>query len=304
MRVLVTGGTSNLAKSLKKLKLDAYYLEGRNDLDLNNYESVKNRISEINPEWVIHTASKVGGIKSNMNHPFEYMYDNILLNTNVFRACKDLNIPRFTAVLSTCVYPVLDEKHYPITEDRILYGEPEKTNRGYAVSKRVLGEMIDLYNKESGSRYNYIIPCNLFGNEDNYDSDKTHFLTALLYKTAKAVKSGDTNLEMFGTGNVLRQFVTYDDLARVIIKMVDMDVTESFNFAPFYNLSLKEYAKIAEDLSDKKVKISFNGKGPDGIYRKDADNSIMCKIFKDYRFEDLIDSMGKTYKFYLDNDNI
>jgi GDP-L-fucose synthase len=304
MKILVTGGTSNLSGSLKKIGFDAVYLEGRNDIDLSDYNSLFERIRDINPKWIIHTASKVGGIKSNMNHPFDYLYDNILINTNIFRAAKELKVPRFTAVLSTCVYPVMEDSYYPLSESNILVGDPEKTNRGYAISKRVLGEMIDLHNLEYGSKYNYIIPCNLFGNGDHYDPDKTHFLTSLLYKTAKAVIEGENKIEMFGTGKVLRQFVTYDDLARVIVEMVQKDVTSSFNFAPPYNLSLVEYAKIAEHLTDNKISITFNGEGPDGIFRKDADNSIMKKLFPTYNFEDLMDSMRKTYNFYLNNDNI
>lgn len=302
-KILVTGGTSHLASDLKKYIPYAYFLNGRKELDLSNYNDVYEFFSRHSPDWVIHTASVVGGIKSNMNNPFGYLYDNILLNTNVFRACKELNIERFTSILSTCVYPS-NNVDYPIKEENIIKGDPEPTNRGYAQSKRILAELIDLSNSQNGTKFNYIIPCNLFGKEPSYDPDKTHFLTSLIYKSAKNMKSGIFDIEMFGSGNVLRQFVTYDELAFVISEMVHNDVTESFNFSPDWNLSLKDYGKIIEKISDNKISVSFNGNGPDGIFRKDADNSRMKKLFPNFEFKDIEDTIKDVFNFYLSNDNI
>ena len=302
-KILVTGGTSHLAKSLKKYIPDAIYINGRSELDLTDYKETLEYFKKESPDWVLHLASKVGGIKSNMENPFEYFYDNLLINTNVFRSCKELGIKRLTSILSTCVYPS-DNVSYPITEDNIILGDPEKTNRGYAQSKRILAELTDLYNEKYGGKYNYIIPCNLFGMEGSYDPSKTHFLTSLIYKASKSLSNGEKELEMFGSGKVLRQFVTYDDFAKILEFCVKNDVTESFNFAPDYNLSLVEYGKIIEEITDGKIKVSFNGQGPDGIYRKDADNSRMKKIAPDFEFSDLNSSIKDVLDFYLYNDNI
>ena len=302
-KILITGGTSHLAESLKKYLPNASYIEGRSELDLTDYQSTLEYFKNESPYWVLHLASKVGGIKSNMENPFEYFYDNLLINTNVFRACKELGIERLTSILSTCVYPA-DNVEYPITEDNIILGDPEKTNRGYAQSKRILAELTDLYNHKYGKNYNYIIPCNLFGMEESYDPNKTHFLTSLIYKSAKSLSNGNKELEMFGSGKVLRQFVTYDDFARMLAYCVDNEVTESFNFSPDYNLSLIEYGSIIENITDKKIKVTFNGNGPDGVYRKDADNSRMKKIAPDFEFSVLRESIKEVLDFYLGNDNI
>jgi len=302
-KILVTGGTSHLAKSLKKYLPDAIYINGRADLDLTNYSDTLEYFKRESPDHVLHLASKVGGIKSNMENPFEYFYDNLLINTNVFRACKELGIKRLTSILSTCVYPA-DNVEYPITEDNIILGDPEKTNRGYAQSKRILAELTDLYNQKYEGEYNYIIPCNLFGMEGSYDPNKTHFLTSLIYKSAKALSNGDAELEMFGSGKVLRQFVTYDDFARILVYCIDNNITESFNFSPDYNLSLIEYGKIIEDITDGRIKVKFNGNGPDGIYRKDADNRRMKLLATNFEFSDLKESIKEVLDFYLENDNI
>ena len=302
-KILVTGGTSHLAEELKLYLPDATYINGRSDLDLTDYTSTFEYFKKVSPDHVLHLASKVGGIKSNMENPFEYFYDNLLINTNVFRACKELGIKRLTSILSTCVYPAHDVT-YPITEDNIIVGDPEKTNRGYAQSKRILAELTDLYNQKYNTEYNYIIPCNLFGKESSYDPSKTHFLTSIIYKSAKALSRGEDKLEMFGSGKVLRQFVTYRDFARMLAFCVDNNITESFNFSPDYNLSLVEYSKIIEEISDDKIKVIFNGQGPDGIYRKDADNSRMKKIFPEFEFSDLKGSIKDVLNFYLNNDNI
>jgi GDP-L-fucose synthase len=302
-KILITGGTSHLAESLKKYLPNASYIEGRSELDLTDYQSTLEYFKNESPYWVLHLAAKVGGIKSNMENPFEYFYDNLLINTNVFRACKELGIERLTSILSTCVYPA-DNVEYPITEDNIILGDPEKTNRGYAQSKRILAELTDLYNHKYRKNYNYIIPCNLFGMEESYDPNKTHFLTSLIYKSAKALSNGNKELEMFGSGKVLRQFVTYDDFARMLAYCVDNEVTESFNFSPDYNLSLIEYGSIIENIADKKIKVTFNGNGPDGVYRKDADNSRMKKIAPDFEFSVLGESIKEVLDFYLANDSI
>jgi GDP-L-fucose synthase len=285
-KILITGGTSHLAESLKKYLPNASYIEGRSELDLTDYQSTLEYFKNESPYWVLHLASKVGGIKSNMENPFEYFYDNLLINTNVFRACKELEIERLTSILSTCVYPA-DNVEYPIVENNIILGDPEKTNRGYAQSKRILAELTDLYNQKYGKNYNYIIPCNLFGMEESYDPNKTHFLTSLI-----------------GSGKVLRQFVTYDDFARMLAYCVDNEVSESFNFSPDYNLSLIEYGSIIENITDKKIKVTFNGNGPDGVYRKDADNSRMKKIAPDFEFSVLRESIKEVLDFYLANDSI
>lgn len=302
-KILVTGGTSHLAKSLKKYLHDATYINGSSELDLTDYKSTLSYFKNQSPDCVLHLASKVGGIKSNMENPFEYFYDNLLINVNVFRACKELGIKRLTSILSTCVYPS-NNVSYPITENNIIMGDPEKTNRGYAQSKRILAELTDLYNEKHNGEYNYIIPCNLFGMEGSYDPSKTHFLTSLIYKAAKSLSKGERKLEMFGSGKVLRQFVTYDDFARIIGFCIENDITESFNFAPDYNLSLEEYGKIIQDITEGKIAVSFNGQGPDGIYRKDADNSRMKKIAPNFEFSDLKESIKDVFDFYLDNDNI
>jgi nucleoside-diphosphate-sugar epimerase len=140
--------------------------------------------------------------------------------------------------------------------------------------------------------------------EGSYDPNKTHFLTSLIYKSAKAVRNGDHELEMFGSGKVLRQFVTYDDFARILVYCIDNDITESFNFSPDYNLSLIEYGSIIEDITDGKIRVKFNGNGPDGIFRKDADNKRMKLLAPDFEFSDLKKSIKEVLDFYLGNDNI
>jgi GDP-L-fucose synthase len=140
--------------------------------------------------------------------------------------------------------------------------------------------------------------------EGSYDPNKTHFLTSLIYKSAKALSNGDVELEMFGSGKVLRQFVTYDDFARILVYCIDNNITESFNFSPDYNLSLIEYGKIIEDITEGRIKVTFNGNGPDGIYRKDADNRRMKLLAPNFEFSDLKVSIKEVLDFYLKNDNI
>ena len=211
-----------VGKSLKEIIPDAIYLSSK-DCDLTNYDEVKNVWEKYKPTIVIHLAARVGGIMDNINHPAEYFEDNILMNTNVLKASKHIDVKRFIGILSTCIYPDTVDI-YPMVEDMLHIGPPTKTNFSYGYAKRCLAVHIDSYNQQYGTKYQYLIPCNLYGEYDKYGNN-SHFVAALIKKIFIAKKNGENEINLFGTGNPLRQFMHSSDLAYIIKYCIDNDIS-------------------------------------------------------------------------------
>ena len=249
-------------------------------IDLRDWITVDSLFNKIKPTRVIHLAAKVGGIQENIEKQAEFFDDNILMNTHVLRASKIHNVKRFTGILSTCVYPDVVE-NYPMKEEDMFLGPPAKTNFSYGYAKRCLAVQIDSYNKQYGTKYNYLIPCNLYSELDNFEhGTKMHFITALL----KKIKESDGTLNLLGTGKPLRQFMYSGDLASVIKEVIDRDITENFNVAPDYNYSINEMAVLALECFNKECKIIYSKPELDGQYRKDASSSRMLNLIPEFQF--------------------
>ena len=290
-KILVTGGTGLVGKHLQEKLPNAFYLSSK-DCDLTNINQVKELISSYKPDIVVHLAARVGGIQDNIKYPADYFDDNILMNTNILKACKEYNIKRFVGILSTCIYPSVVE-NYPMTEEDLFIGPPPPSNFSYGYAKRCLAVQIDAYNKQFGTKYNYLIPCNLYGDYDNlHDESKMHFITALLNKI-KNTKNNKLNL--LGTGKPLRQFMYASDLANIIRLVINNDITENFNVAPDFNYSIDEMARIALEVTENDYEIIYDRPDLDGQFRKDVSNKKLLKIFPDFIFTGLKEGLKQVY---------
>lgn len=259
--------------------------------DLTDPKAVQWLISSVEPDHVIHLAAKVGGIQDNIKYPANYFDENILMNTILIKVCQEYNVEYFTGILSTCIYPDVLET-YPMKEEDMFKGPPTPTNFSYGYAKRSMAVQIDAHNKQYGTKYNYLIPCNLYGEHDNFDDNtKAHFITALL----KKIKNSDKQLKLLGTGTPLRQFMYAGDFAKIIIKVIQNNITESFNVAPNQNYSINDMAEKAIQVLNKNLTISYNKPELDGQYRKDVSNDKMKKIFPNFKFTDFEEGIKKVY---------
>lgn len=290
-RILVTGGSGLVGKHLQEILPSATYLSSK-DCDLTDIKMVRWMISSYTPDVVIHLAAKVGGIQDNIKYPADYFDDNVLMNTNILKVCKEYDVKRFVGILSTCIYPNIVE-NYPMTEEDLFIGPPPPTNFSYAFAKRCLAVQVDAYNKQFGTKYNYLIPCNLYGDYDNlHDESKMHFITALLNKIKNAKGK---QLNLLGTGKPLRQFMYAGDLARIIKEVIDKDITESFNVAPNFNYSINEMAEVALEVTENDYKIVYDRPELDGQYRKDVSNKKLLGIFPNFKFTQLKIGLKQVY---------
>tara|TARA_R110000824_G_scaffold285986_2_gene474111 strand:- start:670 stop:1554 length:885 start_codon:yes stop_codon:yes gene_type:complete len=290
MKILVTGGTGMVGKHLQKILPNAVYV-GSKDYDLRDRLEVEILFQTHKPTHVIHLAAKVGGIQDNISKPAEYFDDNILINTNVLKMSHIYNVNKFIGILSTCIYPDVVED-YPMTEEDLFIGPPAKTNFSYGYAKRCLAVQIDAYNQQYGTSYNYLIPCNLYSEYDNFEhGSKMHFITALL----KKIKGSNKELDLLGTGKPLRQFMYAGDLARVIKEVIDKDITESFNVACLENYSIDELARKTLGALNKNHYIKYIKPEMDGQYRKDVSSEKMLKYIPNFEFTKLEDIIKKVY---------
>ena len=304
-KILCTGGSGMVGQSLKKIIPEAVYLSSKN-CDLTDSEAVEAMLRYYNPDAIIHLAAKVGGILDNISKPAEYFTDNVLMNTLLIDYSHKMGIKRFIGILSTCIYPDYPriENFYPMKENQLHDGPPAPTNFSYGYAKRCLAVQVDAYNKQYGTNYQYLIPCNLYGEFDKY-GDNSHFIAALIKKIHIAKQSGDRKITLFGTGNPLRQFMHSDDLASVIKNCLDNDVYENMNVATEENLSIKAMAEIALEACEAYgLEIEFDSNYPDGQYRKDVSIDLLKSAVPDFKTIDLYTGIKQTYKCITDNNLI
>ena len=288
-RVLVTGGTGMVGKHLQEILPDAIYIGS--EVDLRDWQVVNEYFNKTKPTHVIHLAAKVGGIQDNISSPAEYFDDNILMNMNVLKASKLYGVKRFVGVLSTCIYPDVVES-YPMIEEDLFKGPPAETNFSYGYAKRCLAVQIDAYNKQYGTNYNYIIPCNLYSEYDNFSNDKKmHFITALL----KKIKESESCLELLGTGKPLRQFMYGGDLARVIKIIINKDIIKSFNVACSEVYSIDHMARMALEVTGKNLEIKYSSPELDGQYRKDVKSDRLKTIMPEFNFTGFRSGIWRVY---------
>lgn len=298
-KVLVTGGSGLVGSHLKEVMPDAVYISSK-DYDLTSEAAVKELCKQ---GWdnIIHLAARVGGIIDHLTYPAEFIEQNLLINTLLLKYARLNNVPRVTAILSTCIYPDVFET-YPMVEEDLHDGKPQASHFGYAIAKRSLAVQIDAYNKQFQTKYNYLIPCNLYGEFDKFDEEKSHYLTALIGKLIKAERDNEKVVNLLGTGKPFRQVLYAGDLASVIKYCIENDITESFNVATDDNLSIRQIAETAlkacglEDLE-----LVFDHSKPDGQFRKDVSNARMRKIMPDFQFTSWETGIRQVYQYYKNN---
>ena len=289
-KILVTGGSGLVGKHLQDILPEATYVSS-SAYDLTKMDEVKEMMIDFEPDVVIHLAARVGGIVDNINYPVDYLEENILMNTNVLKACHEFNVEKVIAILSTCIYPdVVDT--YPMREEDLFNGPPTETNFSYGFAKRCMAAHIDSYKKQYDKKWSYLIPCNLYGEYDKYEEHHSHFVSALIKKIYEA----DNSIELWGTGKPLRQFMYGGDLARVIKHMLDNDIVGNFNVAPEWVHSINDLAEIGKKacLKDKLV-VNYDNTKPDGQFRKDVDSSKLLSVLKDFKFTSLEEGIKKVY---------
>ena len=292
MKVFVTGGSGFLGKRLKLHRPDWTYLSSE-DVDLTDYYDIEGFLLYHKPDAVIHLAARVGGIKDNADHPADFFSKNAQMNTNIVDACFAAGVPRLLASLSTCAFPnVVDE--YPFSEKNLLDGPPAPTNLAYGYTKRLLWVHIKSMREQHGVNYSCFSPSNLYGPEDNYDLESSHFVAAAIRKISEA----EDSVEFWGTGEPKRQQLFVDDLCRAIpLLLARHNTIDPIIVAPNENLSISSMVWIIKSIIGSEAKISFNRK-LDGQQRKDGSNKLFMSLCPEFEFTSFTEGLNITYDWY------
>ena len=302
-------GTS-LNKYFLKHNVTKIITATRKQLNLQNASQVDKYIKKHKPDIVINCAGKVGGILANTTYPTEFLFENIHIQANLIKSAYRNKVQHFINLGSSCIYP--KNARQPIKEKYLLSSELEKTNEAYALAKIVGLKACQFYNEQYHTSYFTLMPCNLYGPNDNFDTKNSHFIPALIKKVI-ASKSKKNKIEVWGSGKPKREIMHVDDLASAIFFILNKKISNK-NFQSFLKhhcvinvgsgqeYSIKKFAEIIAKLISKKIKIKFNKNFPDGTKRKILDNSIFKKLGWKPKIS-LHDGLKDTINWYIKNSN-
>ena len=262
------------------------------------------------PDVIINCAGKVGGILANSTYPVEFLHQNIMIQMNLINGAYKNNIEHFINLGSSCIYP--KKAKQPIKEEYLLSDYLEKSNEAYALAKIVGLKYCEFYNQQHGTSYFTLMPCNLYGPNDNFNLKNSHFIPALIKKIVNSTNTKNSKIEIWGTGKPKREVMYVDDLARAIYFVLIKKMTKDKNLSKIIKrnsvinvgsgneFTIRQFAKIICDLSYKKSNLVFNKKYPDGTMRKMLDNKIMRKLGWAPKIS-LKQGLSKTIEWYKKN---
>ena len=260
----------------------------RSALNLENSLKVDNFIKKYKPDVIVNCAGKVGGILANSKYPTEFLNENILIQTNLIKSAYKNNISHFINLGSSCIYPKNSKQ--PIKENYLLTGSLEKTNEAYAIAKIVGLKLCEYYNKQFNTSYLTLMPCNLYGPNDNYDLKNSHFVPALIRKIVNAKKLNNKFVEIWGTGKPKREIMHVDDLSSAIYFIINRKIANDkrllsylkknsmINIGSGSEYSIKQFASKIIQIVNGKLKLKFNKKFPDGTLRKILNTKFINKM--------------------------
>ena len=245
-------------------------------LDLRNQQKVSNFFKRKKFDIVINAAGMVGGIYANNRYKAKFIYDNLAIQNNIIHFSYQTNVKSLIFLGSSCIYPKLSK--LPIKEKYLLTGKLEETNEPYAIAKIAGIKMCESYNYQYNTNYKCLMPCNMYGPNDNYDLKTSHFLPALIAKIINAKQYNKNKVVLWGSGKPKRELMYVDDLADACIFFMNKKTKESLiNIGSGYDLSIRDYAKLILKEINYNCKIILDKTKPDGTFRKIIDNKVALK---------------------------
>jgi len=288
---------SAIVRKLKELGYTKIITKSRKELDLINQFQVNQFFHFERPEYVFLAAAKVGGIKANDDFRADFIYENIMIQSNIIKASNDNGVKKLLFLGSTCIYPKMSPQ--PIKEEYLLTGLLEPTNDAYAIAKISGIKMCQSFNKQYGTNYISVMPTNLYGPNDNYDLNNSHVLPAMIRKFHEAKLEGKNEVEIWGTGTPKREFLYVDDLADAChYLMLNYNDSEIVNIGTGEDVTIAELAVGIKNIVGFEGDIYFNTEMPDGTPRKLSDVSKLKEIGWTYKTS-LKEGIQKTYTDYV-----
>ena len=288
----------------RKLKSSGYrniLVVSKKNLNLTNQNKVFTFLKKNKPKFIFLAAAKVGGIYANNNLKGDFIYENLMIQSNVIHGALKANIKNLIFLGSSCIYPKFCKQ--PIKENYLLSGKLEETNDAYAVAKIAGIKMCESYNKQYKTNFKCLMPTNTFGPNDNYHILNSHFVPSLIRRIYDLEYNNKKSIKIWGDGSPRREIIYVDDIADACIYFMNKKIKESLiNIGTGKDLSIKEYVQLFLNLliPEKKIKIRFDKSKPNGIPKKLMDVSLAKKNGWTYK-TNLDDAIISTYKDYCLN---
>ena len=301
-KVWVAGATGMLGSATAK-RLKSEYCKiltpKRSELDLLVQKDVNDWVQFNKPDVVIIAAATVGGILANSTHPADFIYNNIVIESNIIHASYKNEVEKLLFLGSACIYP--REAAQPMTEESLLTGPLESTNESYAIAKIAGIKMCEAYRNQYGCDYISAQPNNLYGPGDNFDLKRGHVIPALIHKTHLAKLNDDKALNVWGTGTVKREFLHVDDCADALIHLIKFySGIQQVNIGTGKEITIKELAHYISKVIGYKGDLKFDSNMPDGSPRKLLDHSRMKSLNWSATIG-LEDGLNSTYQWFQKN---
>ena len=302
-KVLLFGSNGLVGSSVKELfekdKNVELIAATRDDADLFNYDSTKNIIEDNKPNIIINSAAKVGGIYANNKYRTTFLLDNLKINIDILEAC--INFPNIKIINlgSSCIYPL--DAPTPIKESSLLDGKLEETNSPYAIAKIAGIELGRSLHSQFGHEVINLMPTNLYGPRDNFSDLNSHVIPGLIQRIHNAKIEKNKNVEIWGSGKPLREFLYVNDLADAIKFIINNNVRdELINIGSGEEITIKDLANLICEVIGYNGSLLFDSSMPDGNPRKLLDSSIINSLGWKAKTK-LKDGLEKTYKWYVEN---
>lgn len=300
--ILITGGNGLVGSAFKKINSN-FLLPDRTQLNLLNRNEVFSYIRNNRIDSVIHVAARVGGVAANINYVADFYSENILMNTNVIDACVHNDVDKLVCCLSTCVYPDEKKVSWPITEEQLHNGEPHNSNFGYAYAKRMVDVHLRAVRQQYGKKYISVIPNNLYGEHDNYDLNNSHVIPALVRKIWEAKINNKPFVEVWGDGEIYREFTYSSDIANVILFCLNNYSDSSpINIGNTDEYLLKDVINILKNKLDYSGEVIYDSAKPRGQIRKPSSNQKLLDLgWKKEWYTSLENGLTNSCKWFINN---
>lgn len=292
---------SAITRLLEKQGYKNLILKTRQELDLFNQQAVTNFFKKEKPEYVFLAAAKVGGIMANNNYPADFIYENLMIQTNIIHSAYLNKVKKLLFLGSSCIYPKLSPQ--PIKEEYLLSSDLEPTNKAYSMAKIAGIITCQSYDRQHGTNFISVMPTNIYGQNDNFDLKNAHALPALIRKFHEAKLKNEKKVMVWGSGKPKREFLHTDDLAEAcFFLMKNYNSFEIINAGTGEDITIKDLAEKIKKNVGYEGKIAWDKTKPDGTPRKLLDVSKINKLGWKSKIG-LEDGIKMTYEWYLNNIN-
>lgn len=274
---------SAILRNLKAAGHSNFLLRSSAECDLRDQSAVEELFSTEKPEFVFLAAAKVGGIQANNTFRADFLYDNLMIQSNIIHSAYLHGVKKLMFLGSSCIYPKLAPQ--PLKEDYLLTGPLENTNEPYAIAKIAGIKLCEAYRDQHNCNFVAVMPTNLYGPNDNYDLNNSHVLPALIRKFHEARLNGESSVEIWGSGSPKREFLHVDDMASACVYLMERFDAQPFSQEPSFlnigwgeDISIKDLAYLIKEISGFEGQLVFNTSKPDGTPRKLMDTSRLTGL--------------------------